>query len=503
MQEIGTVVSTLEGPNSNQFSFVLKDSSGRIPVRKGQFVQLQTEEGLLIARVAEVVKSNRYFERVESVREYSRMNRELPEFFPVDKWECLVANATALGIFTDGMQKRVGYPPSPGLPVSLVDENVLSQFLGLDTNGLNLGNLEFHEILAKLNLTKLFQKHCSILAQTGAGKSYLMSCIIEEILDRDEGMGRPAVIIIDPHGEYVGFSEDRNYLERTRIFGRNNLKIATHKLSAREISELQPFISSVARRELDKFIKELKNRKQSYDMQALVDELEASEIKPNIKEPLVSWLNDLNSTGLFSNIDSPTIDQIAVMGQLSIIDLSETIQLRDKQVIVTHLARKLFEARRAGKIPPFVLVVEEAHQFSPEKVERSGAISKNVIETIAREGRKFNASLVLVSQRPIQLSTTALSQCNTSILLRIVNPYDIRHIMESCEAISSEVMEMLPGLKVGEAIVTGAAVTYPILVHIRERKSKESSKIGVKLEDAAKKFSQEAKLKDEDLEAFR
>jgi len=499
MQEVGTVISTPEA-SSTQFSFVLNQEKG-ISVRKGQFVQLETEEGLLIARISEIFKTNRYFTRAESVREYERSGKLLPEFFPVERWEYLVADAVPLGIFSDGMQKRVTFPPSPGLKVFLADAKILSEFLGLDENGLNIGEIEFHNLQAKLNLTKLFQKHCSILAQTGAGKSYLVSVLLEEILDRKEELGKPAVIVIDPHGEYLGFGED-NYSNKTKIFDNNNLKIAAHSLSANQICELQPFISPVEKRELTRIIEKLKEEKIAYDMNELIAAVEISDIKPNIKAPLVSWLNDLNSTGIFSNVTKPSLEELAKIGQLSIIDLSNFVHLRDKQIIVTFIARKLFEARRANKIPPFILFIEESHQFSPEREEKFQAISKSIIETIAREGRKFGASLVLISQRPIQLSVTALSQCNTSILLRIVNPYDIKHISESCEAISSDIIEMLPGLKVGEAIITGAAVNYPIIVKVRKRKSKESPKIGIKLEEAIRKYKEEEKQKIEDLKAF-
>ncbi len=499
MQEIGTVISTPEA-SSTQFSFVLNQEKG-ITVRKGQFVQLETEEGLLIARVSEIFKTNRYFTRAESVREYERSGKLLPEFFPVERWEYLVGDAVPLGIFSDGIQKRVTFPPSPGLKVFLADAKILSEFLGLDENGLNIGEIEFHNLQAKLNLTRLFQKHCSILAQTGAGKSYLVSVLLEEILDRKEELEKPAVIVIDPHGEYLGFGED-NYSKKTKIFDENNLKIAAHSLSANQICELQPFISPVEKRELTRIIEKLKEEKIAYDMNELIAAVEISDIKPNIKAPLVSWLNDLNSTGIFSNATKPNIEELSKIGQLSIIDLSNFVHLRDKQIIVTFIARKLFEARRANKIPPFILFIEESHQFSPEREEKFQAISKSIIETIAREGRKFNASLVLISQRPIQLSVTALSQCNTSILLRIVNPYDIKHISESCEAISSDIMEMLPGLKVGEAIITGAVINYPVIVKVRKRKSKESPKIGIKLEEAITKYKEEEKQKIEDLKAF-
>jgi len=501
MQEIGTVISTLEGPSSSEFCFVIKDLKG-IPIRKGQFVQLQTEEGLLIARVSEIIKTNRYFMRAESVSEYEKSGRPLMEVFPVDRWEYLVAQATALGIYSDGMQKRVSFPTSPGQKVFVVDEKILFNFLGLDQErGLAVGEVEFHNIGTRLNLTKLFQKHCAILSQTGFGKSHLVSVLIEEILERKEEFGRPAVIVVDPHGEYIGFGKDEKFITKTKVFDENNISIATYKLSANQICEFQPFISYVERRELSKITQKMREGKKIYDLNELIAEVEISEIKPVTKAPLVAWLSDLNSTKLFKNLDSPDVQELAVNGQLTVLDLSEFVHLRDRQVIVSNLARKLFAARRENKIPPFILIVEEAHQFAPEGEGKSGAISKNMIETIAREGRKFNACLVLVSQRPIQLSTTALSQCNSHIILRVSNPYDLDHIGKSCEGVSGDVLKMIPGLKVGEALVTGEVVNYPLLVKVRDRRSKKSEK-GSKLEDALLDFNEKKIKNKEDLKQF-
>jgi hypothetical protein len=67
MIEIGTVISTEDGPNSNNFSFVISSSE---PVRKHQYVQIQTKEGILIARIAEIIKSNKYYSQAETVKEY-------------------------------------------------------------------------------------------------------------------------------------------------------------------------------------------------------------------------------------------------------------------------------------------------------------------------------------------------------------------------------------------------------------------------------------------------
>jgi DNA helicase HerA-like ATPase len=499
MQELGTVISSSDGPSSDEFWFVLRDNS--LVMRKGEFVQLQTKEGLLVARVDQVVKTNRYFSRAESVSEYERNGRKMFEQFPVERWEYLVAHAIPLGLYVNGSQQRVSCPVSPGDKVYAVDEKVLSDFFGFDDSGINIGKVEFYRLDAKLNITRLFQKHLAILAMSGAGKSYLTSVIIEELLDRPEELGKPAIIVVDPHGEYIGFAEDANYITRTRVYDAEKISIAAHHLSASNISELIPQMSSVQRRELAPIIQQLHESRRPYSLFDLIEEIGKSDIQQKTKVALISWLTDLNSTKLFSNRDSPTIEELAQPGQLSVLDLSDFVHLKDRQIVLTYFARKLFDARRKERIPPFVIFIEEAHQFAPSGEEEEQAISRGVIEQIAREGRKFNACLVLISQRPKRLSTTALSQANTNIILRVTNPIDLQHIAESTEGITRDVLDMIPGLKVGEALIVGEAVNYPVLVKVRERRSKKSEK-GVKLEEALANYKLKKSLDAKDLEAF-
>jgi len=498
MPEIGTVISTLEGPTTNQFSFVINHDKDKLPIKKGQFVQLQTEEGLLIARVSEIAKTNRYFMRAESVREFERSGRTMMDIFPVDRWEYLVANSIPLGIFSDGKQYRTSFPPSPGEKVFPVDEKILTDFLGLDINGVHLGELAVHDVDVKLNLTRLFQKHVAILAISGAGKSHLASVMIEELLERQNS---PAVIVFDPHGEYVGFAQDPQFINKTKIFNEKNISISINSLSAFQIAELIPDLSPVQKRELSKVIQKLREKKESYNFDEFIQAIEESDIQPQSKGPMIGWLSEANTSKIFKNISSPSIEELAKPGQLVIFDLSEFTHLRDKQIIVTAFTRKLFEARKGNRICPFVLFVEEAHQFAPEGIERSSAISKSVIETIAREGRKFNACLVLISQRPINLSTTALSQCNTHFILRVTNPYDLDHIGRSSEGVTRDVLDMIAGLKVGEAFVVGEAVNYPLLIRIKNRKSKKTEK-GIRLEEALTQFNDRILKNSEDLKAF-
>ena len=205
-----------------------------------------------------------------------------------------------------------------------------------------------------------------------------------------------------------------------------------------------------------------------------------------VKEALIGWLNQLHQTGLFGTEEQPLFKELMQPGKLIIIDFSDMISLRSKQVIVSYVLNKLFELRRANQIPPVVSIVEEAHQFCPEQTGIKSP-AKRIIETIAREGRKFMCSLVLVSQRPINLSTTALSQCNSQFILRILNPYDLDYIGKTSEGISRSTLDAITTLGVGECLVTGNAVNYPTFIQVRRRDLK-SEKDEVTFESVAREF---------------
>lgn len=487
--EVGSVIS-FDGPSTSNFWFLVRKDA---EIRKNQYVQVETKEGLLIGRIEEIEKANKYFSSPESVNEFENYGKSLLEQFPIERWEYLIAKVYPLGVFVNGEERRVTIPPSPSSKVFLASKEILKKLFGFEENGLNIGKVENHDLDVKINLTRLFKKHLAILGISGSGKSHLSSVLIEELLSREKS---PAIIVIDPHGEYVSFSQDERFSFKTRVWNKDSISFATYKLSANSFAELIPDMSSAQKRDLAKVIDRLRERKKSYNLSELIKEVENFEIKQNVKNTLISWLDDLNSTNLFSNIDNPAIQELAAMNRLSVIDLSSFVHLKEKQIIATRIARSLFEARRQNLIPPFILIIEEAHQFCPQE-EESKAISRNVIEQIAREGRKFFASLVLITQRPVRLSTTALSQCNTHIILKITNPYDLQHIEKSSEGITAEIARNISNLKVGEAFVTGEAVNFPILIKVRKRSVK-----GIKdksLEEALDEFKEK---KEEYLEFF-
>ncbi|MFO0845279.1 MAG: ATP-binding protein [Gemmataceae bacterium] len=160
-------------------------------------------------------------------------------------------------------------------------------------------------------------------------------------------------------------------------------------------------------------------------------------------------------------------------GQVSIVSLAGYTS--DFQAtIYTVIADDLFNARvRNDLAMPVLLVLEEAHTFSPGRA-MTPAEQRSVLTTrqIAQEGRKFNVGLVLISQRPSRLDETTLSQCNSYVIMRLVNPADQSFVCKVIETMGENEARMLPDLDVGEALLAGQMINFPVLARVKPPLSK-------------------------------
>ncbi|MFH1788277.1 MAG: ATP-binding protein, partial [Candidatus Altiarchaeota archaeon] len=187
------------------------------------------------------------------------------------------------------------------------------------------------------------------------------------------------------------------------------------------------------------------------------------------KWKVVSGLETLDDSGLFSG-DPVAVEDLVREGQASIINLLGT-EPHIQELVVAKLARTLFDARRLGSIPAFFFLIEEAHNFCPER-GFGDAISSSLLRDIAAEGRKFGFQLCVVSQRPARVDKNVLSQCNTQIILKVTNPNDLRAIGHSIEGFTSGMEQEIRQLSVGHALIVGECVEQPITVDIRARETK-------------------------------
>ena len=138
------------------------------------------------------------------------------------------------------------------------------------------------------------------------------------------------------------------------------------------------------------------------------------------------------------------------------------------KVITKILSRMLFlvavENNNRGSIP-FHIIIEEAHRYV-QKDKDLDILGYNIFERITKEGRKYGVFLGLITQRPSELSDTAISQCSNFIILRTLHPKDLDYIKNMVPNISSEIVQQLKSLQPGHCIAFGSAFKVPISMYV-------------------------------------
>jgi len=342
----------------------------------------------------------------------------------------------------------------------------------------------------------LLAKHFAVLGTTGTGKSCVVSLVLHAILDQHPN---GHVVLIDPHNEYAAAFGDR-----AEAIHLNNLQLPYWLLNFEEMVEViigqnqeraYPEIEILKNGVIEAKKMFLREGERSdhitvdtpvpYRLGDLIKVFDDAMGKLERTEEVVSFLRlkskieslriDRRFSFMFSRLlvdDSmgrilSRILRIPVAGKpVSIIDISG-IPSEVVDVVVSVLARMIFDfsvwashdrARRA----PVLLVCEEAHRYIPRDEETHFGPSKKAISRIAKEGRKYGVGLCLVSQRPAELSASALSQCNTMIALRMSNVRDQEFVANALPESAAGLLSALPSLAQREAIIVGDGVTIPM-----------------------------------------
>ncbi|RLF37359.1 MAG: hypothetical protein DRM99_00605 [Thermoplasmata archaeon] len=485
---------------STEFNFVVNGQD----IRKFDYVFAPHKEGSILAQVMDIRQhSDLRFDNATS------MMRSGGEVQAINT--SLSAYAEVVG-YRDkkGLLQSPRSPFSAGTAIMRANEDLIRHVLGLNAskeNGAYIGLLKGHDLKVYLNIDALVQKHICILAKTGGGKSYACGVLIEELLKHKIPM-----VIIDTHGEYHSLSKpnkNRKDLKNMERFGikardysgqineyspigsKGNIKHLTLNgvnLEAREIIELlSAKLSGPQIGVLYQAIKEVKEYKNLYTLRDIIDAVGRS--KSNARWNVIAALESLDSIGVFSENGTPTTE-IVKKGKCSTINM-KGVPPDVQDVVVARLTKELFDDRKLGKIPPFLLIVEEAHNYCPER-GFGNAVSGNILRTVASEGRKFGMGLCIVSQRPAKVDKNIISQCNTNIILKVTNPNDLKAIINSVEGLTNQTYREIQRLPIGVALISGAGLQMPVMTEIRTRETSHGGKsveiTGIEIENIQPKI---------------
>jgi DNA helicase HerA-like ATPase len=382
----------------------------------------------------------------------------------------------------------------PGKPVYLAPRNLLEKFYSYPKEeAVHIGSLVTRGDVPVFLSLRGFRRHLAIIAQTGAGKSYLAGVLAEELLSKGA-----TIIMIDPHADYVFLSKTsegmRHELSDRIVVFRN--PASTGRYSSQEVGKIESYevcfsdldseeicmIAGIRKdytniiQSLENALTSLKGRKSVFSPKDLLEELKEAEKREGLKKEQISairraqkYVKRIIGIKVFTNV-STSIDKILQPMQLSVIDLSG---LEDE--VSDYLAYKtlseVYDKVASGEFNfPVFVFVEEAHRFIPPEDK---TYSSSIIRRISAEGRKFGIFLVLITQRPSKIHPDALSQCNSQIIMRITNPEDQKAISASSERMSEDLLKDLPGLNVGEAVIVGEMTRAPVMVKVKKRRTKE------------------------------
>lgn len=486
-----------------------------------QFTVEDGEEPAVFEYVKLKIKDEENGERTEKpvlaqVTDIQRRDPAMEDGTPIEAIETVseqglnntntIATAQVVGYLSPTGITRPRHAARPGTPVQKAPDSFLEDFVTVDSRGLEIGTMLTREsVTAELDIAGL-NRHLAILAATGAGKSHTAGVIIEELLENNA-----SVIAVDPHGDYVRMRQEKNegydYTDRINVLkarspgdDETQVKVKTSKLGHRRLADIAdvPSNANEQRRMIKNVLSTLEDEKGgSYTIEDILDELdniskdeERDAEDRERAEKLQFRFGRLASYDIFGSSDH-NLEELAAPQQLTVLDLSG-IPFEAQDVISQLILDRLYQARIRNKLGeddetydyPIFSVIEEAHNFCPAE-DRTSASQK--LSEIAREGRKFGMFLTLITQRPSRIDEDVLSQCNSMIVQRIVNSKDQNSIAKASEAMATDMIDELPSLNVGEAIITGPAVNVPLTSKIRLRKTEhggEDIDINTKLDHA-------------------
>jgi uncharacterized protein len=389
--------------------------------------------------------------------------------------------------------------------------------------------------IAVANGDKFFQRHAAILGSTGSGKSWAVALMLE----RAAALKSANLIVLDMHGEYSTLCEGPNAIaQQYRIAGPGDLDkpddgclFLPYWLLNREemLALILDRSDDNAPNQAARFTEHVRTLKEKvltdsknanvlatftvdspipYPLNGLIDHLKADNVERvpgKTTDKGGPWFDKL--TRFITRMETKISDKrvgfmfqppamcsdygwlgkmlgnlFAVSGTqhgIKIIDFSEVPS--DVLPIVTGvLARLLYSIQfwmDKGSRHPLTIVCDEAHLYLPVR-DSAEAAEKRALESferIAKEGRKYGVSLLVVSQRPSDVSRTILSQCNNFLVLRLTNDQDQSVVKRLMPESMAGLTDILPLLDIGEALLLGDSILLPTRIKLDKPKIEPAS----------------------------
>jgi len=230
-------------------------------------------------------------------------------------------------------------------------------------------------------------------------------------------------------------------------------KLISAKFKSSGLGSSAPFIDNNSRKGIQPFLDSIRAKllDPRYDFMFHPGEYKPDEdgiVKLDIDNLLYSWFGHEKKITIIDLSNIPAYSHHIIVGTI---------------LNIVYNSLTLLKSPVNGKEYPMLIVLEEAHSYLGEKNNKYN-VAKNIIERISKEGRKYGAGLMLVTQRPSEIGDTIISQMGTMMCLRLNNPKDKSFINGAIDTDMETITKILSTLRTGEAIIFGESVKIPCRV---------------------------------------
>ncbi len=406
--------------------------------------------------------------------------------------------------------------PTPGAKVYAVGLNEINTiFSKFKQYEYYVGELSSHKgYHLSLDPRALFSRHFAILGQTGSGKSWTVTSLLQNTI---RTMPKAHLVLLDLHGEYCwkdkggnihsAFPEGSvNYVDAMELempywimtyaelvdlfidrsdpgasiqmaFMREVIQTLKRQ-TAKEIGLKTVSIDTPIYFSLAELFRQFKNANEERKDFGKVEGALFGQFDEFLVR-LQSRFNDVRYDFLLkpkTRTDSSTLSALLrefiglgiYKANITVIDLS-SVPIDVRPAVSAQVGRLVYEFNYWNpnrREFPITLICEEAHAYIPREKSSQFEGTRKMMERIAKEGRKYGVSIGVVSQRPTELSETMLSQCSSYFCLRITNPNDQQYIRSLVPESEGDLTAILTSLGRGEALILGEAAPIPTRVQV-------------------------------------
>ncbi len=471
VRDVGEIIVSGDTPSFDSFTFCAIEGEYVSP---GALVATMVDESkFLVGRVSgghelaetddETFATNRIY--VVDVMEEGLISRQSDgnnSIVMIEPCDLATAGAPVFVPGTDIMARAIGFATDPDRSIRLGSTRVRAEDALLAAAGESIDNV--------LLSSEVLHRHIFISGTTGTGKSYASGILIEEM----SKLGMP-VIIFDSQKEYAALTRG---LGGTVLDPGTDYTVHLSSLTDREISDLVPTLKGTSMEDLLTYtFLRLKREREDWTLNDLLREMAKDgpslQLPSTTSGPAISRVR--HHVGRHSFLGEPS-DWERLLRKYKIVNIDcGRLDQTQLQFIVTATLRDLFTARLDGRIPPYVVVLEEAHLLVPEN---EPSPCKQVIRENVRMGRHYGVCVVLITQSPVDIDRKTIRQCNTRLVFAL-DPDQLDALQGVRSDATEDMLKRLPKMPVGTCLLSGTYQTIKHAIPVRVRASEREDAAGV------------------------